>query len=166
LNPGGDEIFCTRADRQWGPHSVLYTWLRGSFAEFKAHSHLAQRLSLRRAISLRPIHPVVCYGMTFTFTLIQVHNASFWESVNLYLTPFCTRIMPSERICSVSLPQIIFRTPFSELMYNLFVYVPSSLFYCPFGSRNPNGISFLSVRAVRLTWPMNGKSMCFHFIEF
>lgn len=97
-----------------GPHSVLYTWLRDSFAGFKTHSHLAQRLSLRKAISVRPVFPVVRYGMTFTFTLIQVHNASLWENVNLYLTLFCTRIMHSERIFSVSLPQIILRTPFAE----------------------------------------------------
>ena len=24
LNPSGDEIFCTRPDRSWGPHIALY----------------------------------------------------------------------------------------------------------------------------------------------
>ena len=43
LNSGGGQIFCTRPDRPWGPHSLLYNGYRvfpGRVVALTTHPHL------------------------------------------------------------------------------------------------------------------------------
>jgi hypothetical protein len=65
-----------RPDRRWGPHSILFSWYRGSFLGYSGrgvrlitHSHLVPRLRMSRAIPLLPLYAFMARtGRTLPFT--------------------------------------------------------------------------------------------------